>query len=187
VEYKGQWYQFYHNKSLSGQGNLRSICVDKVNFNEDGTIQMIVQTKSGVPSVGTAPLSNPKAVKYDMADAVASGGATIGNDTAANGGKCGLNLHLAGAGLQVKAIDGGEKDGQATINIHYATAERGKLKLTVNDVDYSFINIFPTGGWNQYSGLSSLTVPLRAGKNNTVQLTGGNGGVNVDYIEVCPL
>jgi len=44
VEYKGQWYAFYHNDVLSGRGNLRSICVDKLFFNPDGTIQMVVQT-----------------------------------------------------------------------------------------------------------------------------------------------
>ena len=45
VEYKGQWYAFYHNSDLSGQGNLRSVCVDKLFFNENGTIQMVQQTK----------------------------------------------------------------------------------------------------------------------------------------------
>jgi len=59
--------------------------------------------------------------------------------------------------------------------------------LTVNDADYSFVNIFSTGGWDQFTGLSALTIPLQPGKNNTLQLTGGNGGVNVDYIEVSPL
>lgn len=44
VKYKGQWYAFYHNDVLSGQGNLRSICVDKLYFNADGTMQMVVQT-----------------------------------------------------------------------------------------------------------------------------------------------
>lgn len=45
VEYKGQWYAFYHNQALSGRGNLRSICVDKLEFNADGTIQTVLQTK----------------------------------------------------------------------------------------------------------------------------------------------
>ena len=44
VEYKGQWYAFYHNDVLSGQGNLRSVCVDKLYFNADGTIQKVIQT-----------------------------------------------------------------------------------------------------------------------------------------------
>jgi hypothetical protein len=45
VEFKGQWYAFYHNQSISGKGNLRSICFDKLYFNPDGTIQKVIQTK----------------------------------------------------------------------------------------------------------------------------------------------
>ena len=45
VEYNGQWYAFYHNSSLSNHDWLRSICVDKLYYNQDGTIQKVVQTK----------------------------------------------------------------------------------------------------------------------------------------------
>ncbi len=45
VKYKGQWYLFYHNCDISGMGNLRSVCVDKLYFNEDGTIKLVEQTK----------------------------------------------------------------------------------------------------------------------------------------------
>ena len=44
VEYKGQWYIFYHTCDISGRGNLRSICYDKIYFNEDGTIQKVIPT-----------------------------------------------------------------------------------------------------------------------------------------------
>lgn len=44
VEYKGQWYAFYHNCDLSGQGNLRSICFDKLYYEPDGSIRKVVQT-----------------------------------------------------------------------------------------------------------------------------------------------
>ena len=49
VEYKGQWYAFYHNSELSRRNQahndwLRSICVDQLFYNADGTIQMVVQT-----------------------------------------------------------------------------------------------------------------------------------------------
>lgn len=47
VEFKGQWYAFYHNSVLSGRGNLRSVCVDKLFFNPDGTIQKVKQTGIG--------------------------------------------------------------------------------------------------------------------------------------------
>lgn len=50
VEYKGQWYAFYHNSELSHQNGehndwLRSIAVDHLYYNDDGTIQMVQQTK----------------------------------------------------------------------------------------------------------------------------------------------
>lgn len=187
VEYKGQWYQFYHNKSLSGRGNLRSICVDKLNFNDDGTIQTVIQTKAGVPSVGPAPAPNPKAIKYGVNNAEASNGATIVNDSAAMNGKCAQNLQLINSSISWKNIDGGDKGARATISIHYASANRTKLRLNVNGEDYSFLNVFPTGGESNYTGVTSLTVPLTSGKSNTAQIIGGDGQVNVDYIEVSPL
>jgi beta-xylosidase len=45
VEYKGQWYAFYHNSALSHYDWLRSICVDTLGYNEDGTIKKLIQTK----------------------------------------------------------------------------------------------------------------------------------------------
>jgi arabinoxylan arabinofuranohydrolase len=44
VEFKGQWYAFYHNSSLSHNDWLRSICVNKLYYNADGTIRKIIQT-----------------------------------------------------------------------------------------------------------------------------------------------
>lgn len=45
VEYKNQWYVFYHNGSLSGGiAPNRSICFEPIYFNEDGTIDMVTQT-----------------------------------------------------------------------------------------------------------------------------------------------
>lgn len=48
VEFKGQWYIFYHNKALSNNNYRRSICVDKLSFNDDGTIQMVSPSKEGI-------------------------------------------------------------------------------------------------------------------------------------------
>lgn len=47
VKYKGQWYSFYHNSSLSNHDWLRSICVDKLYYNADGTIKKVIPT-SGI-------------------------------------------------------------------------------------------------------------------------------------------
>ena len=43
VEFKGQWYAFYHGCQISQMGNLRSICVDRLFYNPDGTIVPVIQ------------------------------------------------------------------------------------------------------------------------------------------------
>ncbi|HEY9262190.1 family 43 glycosylhydrolase [Chitinophaga sp.] len=44
VEYKGQWWAFYHTSALSHEDWLRSICVDKLYYNKDGTIKKVIPT-----------------------------------------------------------------------------------------------------------------------------------------------
>src|ERR1044071_5526295 len=49
VDYKGQWYLFYHDRDLSpGFDKHRSIRADKLFFNPDGTIQKVTPTLRGV-------------------------------------------------------------------------------------------------------------------------------------------
>ena len=63
VEYKGQWYFFYHTADLALQ-NIpegspdrefiqwrRSVCVDNMHYNPDGTIQKIIPTRDGVKPI----------------------------------------------------------------------------------------------------------------------------------------
>ncbi len=48
VEKDGQWYMFYHNGKLPGGGDYkRSIAVDKLFYNADGTIQKVIPTLMG--------------------------------------------------------------------------------------------------------------------------------------------
>lgn len=52
VDYKGKSYFFYHNGALPTGGSYRrSICVDYLYYNADGTIQKVVQTNKGVDPV----------------------------------------------------------------------------------------------------------------------------------------
>jgi hypothetical protein len=53
IEFKGQWYFFYHDGStavngIPGGDCRRSVCLEHLFFNPDGTIQPIVQTREGV-------------------------------------------------------------------------------------------------------------------------------------------
>jgi arabinoxylan arabinofuranohydrolase len=54
VDYKGKTYLFYHNGALPGGGGFhRSVCVDELKFNPDGSVVQMNMTKEGVPAVAT--------------------------------------------------------------------------------------------------------------------------------------
>ena len=97
TEYKGHWYLFYHNCEISGNGTLRSVCIDEVKFNSDGSIQTVQQTKQGVANVDyvdpadiAGNNSSPDPAKftektdYSIANAQIGGGATRGGDAIEN-------------------------------------------------------------------------------------------------------
>ena len=53
IEFNDHWYLFYHNASLNiGEINgaicRRSVCVDELIYNTDGTMQQVEQTLNGV-------------------------------------------------------------------------------------------------------------------------------------------
>lgn len=45
VLFKGQWYAFYHSGDYSGNGTLRSVCVDELTINPDGTLETVRQSR----------------------------------------------------------------------------------------------------------------------------------------------
>lgn len=60
IEFKGNWYFIYHNAGLPGGGTYRrSVCIDLLNYNDDGTIKEVVRTSTGVQAV------NPTGVAFE--------------------------------------------------------------------------------------------------------------------------
>ncbi|RZJ51599.1 MAG: glycoside hydrolase [Chryseobacterium sp.] len=50
IEFKGQWYFIYHNGASKPDGGSfrRSVCVDKLFYNKDGTMKRVVMTSEGI-------------------------------------------------------------------------------------------------------------------------------------------
>jgi Beta-xylosidase len=53
IEFKGQWYFVYHNGGADVHGGSfrRSVCIDKLFYNSDGTIKRVQMTSEGVSAV----------------------------------------------------------------------------------------------------------------------------------------
>ncbi|MCB0798945.1 MAG: family 43 glycosylhydrolase, partial [Bacteroidales bacterium] len=57
VEYNDQWYLFYHNSAYSPKFDKnRSVCIDSLFFNEDGTIRKVIPTNRGVGITGASDM-----------------------------------------------------------------------------------------------------------------------------------
>ena len=50
IEFKGDWYLIYHKGSINTAGGSfrRSVCIDRLYYNEDGTMKRIQMTTEGV-------------------------------------------------------------------------------------------------------------------------------------------
>ena len=57
VEFGGSWYFFYHNGVLPGGGpHRRSVCVDRLTYDDDGRINRVHMMTEGVQGAGPARL-----------------------------------------------------------------------------------------------------------------------------------
>lgn len=180
IEYKGEWYAFYHNQEISDQGTLRSVCVDKLEFNPDGTIQTVVQTRKGLASAGPAPAPNSLAVSYAAADCILENEAHLEEDSIAG-------LQHADSQFWLSKVDGRD-GGRYNIQIVYAAAEKyEKLRLFVNSEDLSYINTVRTAGLHDFSGSADFTCTFKPGRTNTIRFFGGHGDVRVRSVTITPL
>ncbi|MDR0423930.1 MAG: family 43 glycosylhydrolase [Clostridiales Family XIII bacterium] len=191
-EFKGKWYWAYHTQDLSNIGEQRSVAIEEVIFNDDGTIQRFGKTSAGVPQYGPDYV-RPAGFTLGAEEAALGGTGTLPvlttDEAAGNGGSI-----LSGAGannttITFSNVDGGE-GGRARLIFNYSTTDAvPKLNLFVNGLDYKSINFPNTGGASAYAEIEFTPKAFEPGRTNTIQLRGYNQNtrLNLNYIEVVPL
>jgi glycosyl hydrolase family 43 len=184
VEFKGEWYLFYHNQAISDQGNLRSVCVDKLHFNSNGTIKKVIQTKEGVPMVGEETITQHPLEDYIIQNS------TVGNGTQKTQvGNSGTEMIIEGFNnpdsfCEFKNLDGRD-GGRAELSIYYDTLEKwAKLRLIVNGEDHSYINFVASNMPESFKERAFITVRFQSGNSNVVRLIGGVGDVKINKFTV---
>lgn len=198
VQYKGNWYMFYHNAAISGNGTLRSVCVDQLFFNEDGSIQKVQQT-SGVKAVGApsdstegkgrGPLvSDGDASAYSVKTNYGLDACTVTGANFDGGHTVIENMHMSDARVTFTGINGG-KGGRALLTVYYSNGQQNSstsqvLSSADKSGDGYFLRCNPTSGWGDTSGVATCLIDLDAGSENTVSLRGGMGGFNLVGIAI---
>lgn len=133
-----------------------------------------------------APLSNY--VLYEAETASYGGGATLGNDTEASGGKSIHSMEKQGSYVSFSRLDGGA-GGTGILRFGYSAGSSfGEPTIYLNGemLTDSFYKLPTTGGWGTFKAIQIAVADLKPGTTNTVRFEGGHTGFNLDYIQLLP-
>ncbi|OHB64856.1 MAG: alpha-N-arabinofuranosidase [Planctomycetes bacterium RBG_13_60_9] len=178
VEYKGQWYLFYHDKDLSPKFDKnRSIRADYLSFNEDGTINKVTPTLRGVG------ITNAKSkIQIDRYSATSQEGASVSFLNDANkreGWK--ISLSEKNAWVQYNTVDFGNSDLKSA-NVKSVSSTGGSIEIHLDKADGPLLAEVDIGEDADWSVVNSklATVPSDIG-GLVVTLT-DKSNVEIDWI-----
>jgi len=145
VDYEGKTYLFYHNAALPrGDGFKRSVCVEELKFNPDGSIPMVQPTKEG-----PAPIATLDPYKRVEAETIAwSSGVKIEPSSA--GGQAVRDIH-DGDYIEVRNVDFGATGARAFMASLSSTAKakeatEAKIEIRLGKLDGQLIGTLPVSG-----------------------------------------
>lgn len=175
VQFKNQWYLFYHQNDFSPHfDKARSIRVDSLSFNEDGTIKKVIPTLRGVGLTKAT-----KEIQIDRYSKISDKGASIVFLDTLNtfrGWKTILNE--AGAWIQYNNVDFG-KNALQSIFVKAVSEKGGTLQIhngSINGPLVAEVTIMKSNDWKIakapllkfQSGIQNLFIVLKGKKEVAV-------------------
>ena len=171
MEYQGQWYLFYHHNDYSPDFDKnRSARIDRVYFNEDGTIQEVIPTLRGV-----GPVKATSKVEIDRYSSIE--GARIeylDSDDLFKGWK--TMFSNPGDKVAFKELDFGKKAPKNVIVCVKAPAG-GRLMITIGETMTVVVPVSPE--WAEVS--MPIPFKVKGMQNIEVGLVSGTD-IEVDWI-----
>lgn len=158
VDFKGKTYLFYHNGALPGGGGFkRSVCVEEVAFNHDGSIPLITPTREGIRE----PLAHLNPYQRVEAETIAW---SEGLKTAGNAME-GVRLTRIDDGdyLCVRSVDFG-KGAKRFMAALAGTWTEGLIELRLDGVDGTLIGSCAVGSKGQDGVWKSQTCKIQGAK-----------------------
>ncbi|MBN2754287.1 MAG: endo-1,4-beta-xylanase [Candidatus Goldbacteria bacterium] len=173
------WYIAYHTRRLSNinLGNCngiyeRSVALDRMYFNADGTIQKVVTTTTGVNAL---KLANPYTTNKAVTMAKESG---IQTETCTEGG-LDVGFIENGDWIQVKNFDFGT--GASSFEARIASAGAGgNIEIRVGSITGTIAGtcaVPVTGGWQTWQNVTCNVSGLSGVKDIFFKFTGGTGNL----------
>ena len=179
IDYKGKTYLFYHNGALPGGGGFeRSVCVEPLVFNADGSVPLIEPTQQGVKESA----SNLNPYQRTEAETIAfSEGVKTLTDS-----KTGVYVTKIDNGdyIKVRSVDFGK--GAKSFEASVASAsEGGSIEIHIDGIDGELMGtckVGNTGGLLNWSTVSCKVKKVKGVHDLYFVFKGGNGELfNFDW------
>jgi beta-xylosidase len=178
VEFNNQWYLFYHNNDLSPKFDKnRSVSIDSLFFNPDGTIRKVTPTFRGVGV--TSALQKIEIDRYSRISETGASVSLLDTLNTFNGWKTTLNKQ--NAWIQYNTIDFGNKKLKSVqLKTLSQTGSTLQIRLDkVNGILLAEVKIPISTGWNTVEARLS---EYQKGIHNLVVTLKDNNSVEVDWI-----
>jgi hypothetical protein len=178
LDYKGQWYLFYHDKDLSPSFDKnRAIRADKLFFNADGTIRKVTPTLRGVGLVQAK-----SQIQIDRYSATSAEGVAVSFLDEANphaGWK--TTFSAAKSWVRFNEVDFG-RGAQKTIEVRAKALGGGGLEIRLDGQDGPVIGRVEVGHGTDWKTASVAAKGAPAGVHDLIVVQAGAEAVDVDWL-----
>ncbi|MGA9121117.1 MAG: family 43 glycosylhydrolase [Bacteroidota bacterium] len=178
IEFRNQWYLFYHHNDLSPNFDKnRSVRVDSMFFNEDGTIRKVAPTLRGV---GLTDAS--REIQIDRYSLKSERGVSIAFlDTLKRFEGWETLFDTANAWIQYNSVDFGSHN-FAGVLARARSEIGGTLELRLDKIDGPLVARVELGRTNEWSVVHAPVAACQPGIHNVIVLLGTTGKVELDWV-----
>jgi len=178
VQYKGQWYLFYHQDAYSPKFDKnRSICADSLFFNSDGTIQKVTPSLRGV---GLTSATNKIEIdRYSSKSETGSSVAFLDSTNTFNGWKTKLEKN---AWVKYNAVDFG-KSKLRSVQVKALSENGGTLQIRLDKADGPVIAEVKVPKGISWSTVEAKVAKFQSGIHNLIVVQKDENRVEIDWVK----
>jgi len=179
IKYKGQWYLFYHHNDLSPHFDKnRSVRMDSLFFNEDGTIKKVIPTLRGVGITNAS-----RQIQIDRYSEKNDDGVSIAFlDTSNTFGGWEAILDKPNAWIKYNSVDFSSPRIKS-IDVKALSKTGGTLQIRLDKVDGPIIATVSIPKSNEWRVINSSLSRFEAGIHNLIIQLKNNDNVEIDWVK----
>lgn len=178
IQFKNQWYLFYHDRDYSPNfDKARSVRVDSLFFNDDGTIKKVIPTVRGVG------LSDPaKEIQIDRYSGKSDEGISIDFlDTLDRFKGWKTTFNKSNAWIQYNSVDFGKKPFKS-VSVRSESETGGLLQVHANSINGPVIAEIKIPKSSDWKNVKASVIKFKAGVQNLFVISKDNNSVQVDWV-----